>query len=65
MVIEIKYIIKLLKKLIFSFLLLFGLNVMIKALGIIIPINVYNVGLITLLGISGLISLIIIKLFIL
>ena len=34
--------VKILKKLIFSFLLLFGLNTMLKYIGIIIPINYIN-----------------------
>ena len=34
--------IKILKKIIFSFLLLFGLNTMLKYVGIIIPINFIN-----------------------
>ena len=45
-------------------MLLFGLNVMIKSLGIIIPINVINVTLVTILGIPGLLLLVLLKIFI-
>ena len=62
--ITIKHIIKLIRKVIFSFMLLFSLNVMIKSVGIILPINVLNVLVITFLGIPGLIVLLIIKMFI-
>ena len=56
--------IKILKKLIFSFLLLFGLNTMLKYVGIIIPINYINLLVTYFLGGFGIISLIIIKFFI-
>jgi pro-sigmaK processing inhibitor BofA len=59
-----KKVILIIKKLIFSFFLLFGLNTIIKSLGIIIPINVINVLIVTILGIPGLISILLIKLFI-
>lgn len=59
-----KTFIFIIKKLIESFLLLFSLNVVIKSLGIVVPINVFNLSIITLLGIPGLIGLLIIKMFI-
>jgi len=61
LVINTKVILKLVKKIIFSFCLLFGLNVVIKSLGIIIPINVLNVLLVTFLGVPGLIGILLIK----
>jgi hypothetical protein len=64
MVIALKFIIIIIKKLLFSFFLLFGLNVMIKSLGIILPINWVNIIAITILGIPGLIGLLTIKMFI-
>ena len=64
MVITIKYIIRIIRKIVFSFMLLFSLNVMIKSLGVIIPINIFNVFIITILGLPGLITLLIIKIFI-
>ena len=57
-------LIKIFKKLIFSFLLLFGLNSMLKYVGIIIPINAINISITYFLGGFGIIALIIIKLFI-
>jgi hypothetical protein len=64
MVIILKIVINIIKRLLFSFFLLFGLNVMIKSLGIILPINWFNIVTITILGIPGLIGLLIIKMFI-
>ena len=59
-----KSIVYILKKLITSFLFLFGLNVIIKSLGIIIPINIFNICLVALLGVPGILSMLIIKIFI-
>ena len=64
MVITIKFIVRIIRRIIFSFMLLFGLNVMIKSMGIIIPINIINVIFISILGVPGLVVLLIIKLFI-
>lgn len=47
------------KKVVFAFLLLYGLNYFITSLHIYIPINIITVGIVTLLGIPGLSSLII------
>lgn len=57
-------IIKILKKIVFSFLLLYGLNTTLAGLGILIPINYINIGITYFLGPFGILSLIIIKLFI-
>ena len=59
-----KQIILVLKKYITAFIFLFGLNVVIKSLGIIIPINIFNVSLVAILGIPGILSILVIKLFI-
>ncbi len=48
-----------LKKLVMAFLLLYGLNYFISSLHIYIPINIFTVGIVSLLGIPGLSSLII------
>ncbi|MDD3392053.1 MAG: pro-sigmaK processing inhibitor BofA family protein [Bacilli bacterium] len=53
---------KILKKIIFSCLLLYGYNVLAEPLKIIIPINLYTVGYTTLLGVPALFSMIIIYL---
>jgi pro-sigmaK processing inhibitor BofA len=59
-----KKIILVLKKYITAFIFLFGLNVVIKSLDIIIPINIFNVSLVAILGIPGILSILVIKLFI-
>ena len=55
-------IIKLIKKLIYAFLLLFSLNISLKSFGIYFPINYANIILTTLLGLPGLLSIFIVKL---
>lgn len=64
MVIIIKIFIKIIKKIIFSFLLLFSLNISVSKLGMIIPINWFNLSITTILGVPGLIGLIVMKLFV-
>lgn len=46
------------KKFIFGFLLLYGLNLCINSLNVVIPINVFTLGTVTLLGVPGLVSLV-------
>lgn len=55
----IKIIVKIIKRLIMAFLILYGLNVMLTGMKFYIPINVLTVGIITLLGIPGILGLII------
>jgi len=55
----IKKITVILRKVVVSFLLLYGLNYFISSLHIYIPINLFTVGLVSFLGIPGLSSLII------
>ncbi len=54
-----KKIYAILKKVVFAFLLLYGLNYFISSLKIYIPINVITVGIVSFLGIPGLSALII------
>ncbi len=54
-----KKIYVLVRKIVVAFLLLYGLNYFISSLHIYIPINFLTVGIVTLLGIPGLSSLII------
>ena len=54
-----KKICAVIKKIVFAFLMLYGLNYFISSLQIYIPINVITVGVVSLLGIPGLSSLII------
>lgn len=59
-----KKILKIIRRGIFSVLLLYGYNMVISPLGLIVPINLITVGLITILGLPALFSLIAILLFI-
>lgn len=54
----IKVIKKISKKLIFAFLLLYGLNVIVTSLNIFIPINIFTITTVSFLGVPGLLSLI-------
>jgi len=51
-------IIKILRRIIMAFLILYGLNVMLSGLNFYIPINLITVGVITLLGIPGFFGLV-------
>ncbi len=54
----IKKIVSFVKKFIFAFLLLYGLNLCINSLNVVIPINVFTLGTVTFLGVPGLVSLV-------
>ena len=56
--------IEFIKKIIVTVFILYGINVIISNMGVILPINIISVGLVSLLGLSGLISLIILYIFI-
>ncbi len=53
-----KKVFSLVKKFIFAFVLLYGLNLCINSLNVVIPINVFTLGTVTFLGIPGLVSLV-------
>ena len=53
-----KYIIKLIRKIIFSFLLLYKYNLIGVSYNLIVPINIYTIGLLTFLDGPGLILLV-------
>lgn len=53
-----KKIFKFIKKIILSIFLLYGYNFIAQSIGIIIPINIYTVLLLSLLGIPSLFALI-------
>ncbi len=55
----IKKLINLLKKVIFAFLLLYGLNLLVNSFNVVIPINVFTLGTTTFLGVPGLVSLVV------
>lgn len=54
----IKKIVKIIKKIVFSFLLLYTYNVFAVSYNMMIPINYYTLGMLFLFDISGLVSLI-------
>ena len=45
------------KKVVFSFGILYGMNLLLQSLDIIIPINIYTLLISSLLGIPGILSL--------
>lgn len=53
-----KLIKKAAKKVIFAFVVLYGLNVMVSSINIFIPINIFTLSIVSLLGVPGLLSLI-------
>ena len=59
-----KKLVVFLKKIVFSFLLLYGLNITLSRMGVLIPINFINFLITYFLGPFGILSLIIIKIFI-
>ena len=54
----IKIIKNVIKKIIFSFLVLYSLNVIVNSINIFIPINIITLSVVSLLGVPGLLSLI-------
>ena len=58
----IKQIFKLIKKIIFAAFVLYGFNLIMSPLSIIVPINLITVSIVTLLGFSGMFGLVIILL---
>ncbi len=49
---------KVVKKVIFAFVLLYGLNVIVSSINIFIPINIFTISIVSILGVPGLLSLI-------
>ena len=60
----IKTLVKVVRKVIFAFLVLYGLNVILSSVSFNIPINLVTLSIGTLLGIPGILVLIILKLMI-
>jgi len=48
-----------LRKIIVAFLVLYGFNLLVSSINIYVPINVVTVGVVSLLGIPGLLSLVV------
>ena len=46
-----------LKKVVFAFGIIYGINVFLKGVGIYIPINIITIGITSFLGVPGLLSL--------
>ena len=60
----IKILVKAVRKVIFAFLVLYGLNVILSSVSFNIPINLVTLSIGTILGIPGIVVLIILKLMI-
>lgn len=56
-----KNILKLVKNIILSFVLLYTLNILLININIFVPINIFTISISTLLGPSGVISLIVLS----
>lgn len=54
-----KKIMSFIKRVIFSFVMLYGLNLLVNSFNVVIPINIFTLGTVTFLGVPGLISLIV------
>ena len=54
----VKFIIKLLKKVVVAIYFIYAFNLVASGLNIFIPINIITIGVVTLLGMCGLLSLI-------
>lgn len=59
-----KKIIKILKKIVLSFLLIYGYNLVISPINMIVPLNLISISYITILGIPAFLSIIVISFFI-
>ena len=53
-----KFIFKIIKRIIISSFLLYAYNLLVQPIGLIIPINVFTVGALTILGVPALFALI-------
>ncbi len=53
-----KTILKILSKLCFAFVMLYGLNLILSGVNIFIPINLFTIFLVTLLGSPGILGLV-------
>lgn len=53
-----RFILKIIKRIIISSFLLYGYNLLVQPIGLIIPINVFTVGALSILGVPALLCLI-------
>lgn len=56
----IKTVIQILKKIVFNSFLLYGYNILVEPLGLIIPINIITIGALSIFGLPALFSFILI-----
>ena len=59
-----RFIFKVVKRIIISSFLLYGYNLLVQPIGLIIPINIITVGSLTILGVPALMGLIFIMIFV-
>lgn len=52
-----KIIVKLFRNILFSFGILYGLNILLESTNVFIPINIFSISISTLLGVPGILSL--------
>lgn len=53
-----KFIFKIIKRIIISSFFLYAYNLLVQPIGLIIPINIFTVGALTILGVPALLALI-------
>jgi len=53
----IKFLLKIIKRIIMSFVVLYGVNVITSSIGLVLPINIISISILTLLGLPGLCGL--------
>jgi len=59
-----KFILKVVKRIIISSFLLYGYNILVQPVGLIIPINIFTIAAISILGVPALLCLIFIMIFV-
>ena len=59
-----KFILKIVKRIIISSFLLYGYNILVQPVGLIIPINIFTIAAISILGVPALLCLIFIMIFV-
>ena len=50
-------ILRILKKIIFSILIIYSFDLLIKSLGVFVPLNLWTISTVTILGFPGLVTL--------
>ena len=60
-----KKIMEIVKRVVLSFIVLYGYNLIAVNFNLVLPINIFTIGIITVLGLPSLLALIFFKLFVL